>query len=349
MHFLGFAKPLEDGQKLYRAETTRRRVASRCKGLLEVSNFKRDGPNTRVQYLHRTVRDFLYEASAQKILLTGLTTDFDPHVALCAALIRHIKAIRPTEEDDIDMQRFGSLLAHFVTQCHCIERAGSREYVRYLDEMDRVTVAILGYETDNTAPYDLPHWTMRIDDLGCKDRSKKVKSLVDYAFERHLNAYLLTKLNSGYAFVPTGDSYAYLLRRAEEAEDGTLLELLIQRGPRQNLAPPSTQRPRAASHDGPAKSELGAGTQTRRARTSDPGSSKEVTQDRGLFGVRKGLRSVLEKLHLSREPGLYSILTVQELVSKRKHYVRQFSDSSFLSALIFLFSRMLSPQSSEAA
>lgn len=295
-----FGKPLDDGQKLYRAETTRRRVASRCKGLLEVSNFKRDGPHAKVQYLHRTVRDFLYEASAQKILLTGLTTDFDPHVALCAALIRHIKAIRPTEEDDSDMQWFGSLVANFVTQCHCIERAGSREYVRYLDEMDRVTVAILGYETDNTAPYDLPHWTMRVDDLGYKGRSKKVKSLVDYAFERHLNAYLLAKLDSGYAFVPTGDSYAYLLRRAEEAEDGTLLELLIQRGPKETLAPPPAQRPRAASHDGPAKGKLGAGTESRRARTPDPGSSKEATQDRGLFGFRKGLRSVSEKLHLSR-------------------------------------------------
>lgn len=295
-----FSKPLSNRQKQYRAETTRRRVASRCKGLLEVSNFKKDGPDAKVQYLHRTVRDFLYEASAQEILFSGLTTDFDPHVALCAALIRHAKAIRPKEHDDSGMQSFESLLKHFVTQCHCLERAGSREYVRYLDEMDRVTVGILGYETGNTASYqyDLPHWTRRVDPYIGK--SKKVKSLVDYAFERHLNAYLLTKLDSGYAFEPTGDSYTYLLRRAEEAEDGTLLELLIQRGPKQTLAPPSAQRPRAASHDGPAKGKLGAGTRTRRARTPDPGSSKDVTQDRGLFGFRKGLRSVSDKLHLSR-------------------------------------------------
>lgn len=292
-----FDKPLDDSQKLYRAETTRRRVASRCKGLLEVSNFKKYGPEAKVQYLHRTVRDFLHESSAQNILLTGSTSDFEPHVALCAALIRHTKAIRPTE-DSSGMYSFESLLKHFVTQCHCIERAGSREYVRYLDEMDRVTVAILGYEIDNAAHHDLPHWTRRVDPyIG---RTKKVESLVEYAFERRLYAYLLAKLDSGYAFAPTGDSYTYLLGRAEEAEDGTLLELLIQRGPRQNLAPPSAQRPRAASHGGPAEDKLGAGTQTRRARTPDPGSSKEVRQDRGVFRFRKGLRRVSDKLHLSR-------------------------------------------------
>lgn len=292
-----FSKPLKEKQKLYRAETTRRRIASRCKGLLEVSNFKKDGPDAKVQYLHRTVRDFLCEASAQKIL-TDWTTDFDPHVALCAALIRHTKAIHPKEHDDKGMNSFESLLKHFVTQCHCIERAGSHEYVRYLDEMDWVTVGIPGYGSHNTAPYGLPHWTRRVDPFIGK--RKKVKSVVDYAFERHLNAYLLAKLDSGYAFVPTGDSYMYLLRRAEEAEDGTLLELLMQRGPKQTLAPPSAQRSRAASHDGPAKGKLGAWTQTRRARTPDPGSSKEVTQDRGVFGFRKGLRSVSDKLHLSR-------------------------------------------------
>lgn len=226
-----------------------------------------------------------------------MTTDFDLHVALCAALIRHTKAIRPKEHDDKGMNSFESLLKHFVTQCHCIERTGSREYVRYLDEMDRVTVATLGYGNDNTASYDLPHWTRRVDPYIGK--SKKVKSLGDYAFEWHLNAYLLTKLDSGYAFAPTGDSYTYLFRRAEEAEDGTLPEVLIQRGPKQTLAPPSAQRPRAPSHDGPAKSKLGAWTQTRRARTPDAGSSKEVTQDRGLFGFRKGLCSVSNKLHLS--------------------------------------------------
>lgn len=267
-----FSKPLDGGQKLYRAETTRRRVASRCKGLLEVSNFKKDGPDAKVQYLHRTVRDFLHEASAQNILLTGSTTDFDPHVALCAALIRHTKAIRPTEEDSSGMYTFESLLKHFIIQCHCIERADSCEYVRYLDEMDRVTVAILGYETDNVAHHDLPHWTKRVDPyIG---RTKKVESLVDYAFERRLNAYLLDKLDSGYAFAPTGDLYTYLLRRAEEAEDDTLLGILIQRRPKQTLAPPSAQRPRAASHGGPAKGKLGAETQTHRARAPDPGSSK---------------------------------------------------------------------------
>jgi hypothetical protein len=41
----------------FRAETTRRRLLSRCKGLLEAPNVKTMRADARVQYLHRTVRD----------------------------------------------------------------------------------------------------------------------------------------------------------------------------------------------------------------------------------------------------------------------------------------------------
>lgn len=61
-----FSKPLKGGQKLYRAETTRRRVASRCKGLLEVSNSKKDGPDAKVQYLHELSETFCTKSARRK-------------------------------------------------------------------------------------------------------------------------------------------------------------------------------------------------------------------------------------------------------------------------------------------
>jgi hypothetical protein len=44
------------GEVAFRTETMRRRLNSRCKGLLEAPTIEQLGPEAKVQYLHRTVR-----------------------------------------------------------------------------------------------------------------------------------------------------------------------------------------------------------------------------------------------------------------------------------------------------
>lgn len=298
----GFGKPMNHDQRLYRAETMRRRLASRCKGLLEVPTFKRDGPEAKVQYLHRTVKDFLHEASAQDFLSAGSTTHFDPHVALCAALIRHTKAISPTEEDESGMQSFEGLVKLFITQCHWIEKSNSYEYARFLDEMDRTTVAILGYNTSSNMDRDLPHWSKRVDSyIG---RTTKISSLIDYAFARQLNHYLLAKLQNGFSFTPDGDSYAYLIQRAEEERNETLIGLLeshgiekrdMERKPGHHLISKS-----GLPSQEPEISENNPGDDIPRTIRSGVVSPTSETQKQGIFGLRKGINSLLHKIRLNR-------------------------------------------------
>lgn len=70
-----------------RIETMQRRVNSRCKGLLEV--FKGAGSRlgsyqVLVQYLHRTVKDYIEGAGVQEKLLNRMHSTFDPKLSLCS-------------------------------------------------------------------------------------------------------------------------------------------------------------------------------------------------------------------------------------------------------------------------
>ena len=83
--------PLEHHEVSYRAETMRRRLASRCKGLLEAPSVEDEGGGAEVQYLHRTVKDFLHRDDIWEYIVSGYDS-FDPNLALCGALLGQMKA-----------------------------------------------------------------------------------------------------------------------------------------------------------------------------------------------------------------------------------------------------------------
>ncbi|KAI2633041.1 hypothetical protein GGS26DRAFT_555059 [Hypomontagnella submonticulosa] len=209
-----YGEPMSWEQQCYNAERTRRRLNSRCKGLLEVPQHTEQGPNAKVHYLHRTVKDFLDEDRAQIFLVSGSKNSFDPHIALCSSLIRHTKAICPKEdmEDASSMEIFGDLLRQFVMQCHWLERREQAEYVAFLDEMNKVTETILDNgEQGGYQEWDLPHWTKRVDPyvgISCQ-----VHSLFDYAVIRSLTHYVQAKLAGGYSFA-TNANKEYLSEQA---------------------------------------------------------------------------------------------------------------------------------------
>ncbi|KAK3326017.1 hypothetical protein B0H66DRAFT_530023 [Apodospora peruviana] len=85
-------RPLSSRRRATRIETLRRRLNSRCKGLLEI------GVNDRVNFLHRAVRDFLVRPDVSSKIDGALTgTRFDTHFQLCSAYFAVLKT-EPTEE-----------------------------------------------------------------------------------------------------------------------------------------------------------------------------------------------------------------------------------------------------------
>ncbi|KAL9043644.1 MAG: hypothetical protein Q9214_003176, partial [Letrouitia sp. 1 TL-2023] len=87
---------------LIRQDDMRRRLNGRCKGLLEVIEVPwRDNPslyankniNLRVDFLHRTARDFLLTKDMQKMLADNLDADFNVYLVVCKAFFAQLKTL----------------------------------------------------------------------------------------------------------------------------------------------------------------------------------------------------------------------------------------------------------------
>jgi hypothetical protein len=124
---------------LLRAETMRRRVNSRCKGLLEVGRPATDLvelSEDTVQYLHRTVKDYIESTEVQAKLQSALKSPFDPYLRLCSGSIAHIKAI----DDSIDFLANGTLWARVQRCLHSASRIQAKNKTHIaplLDELDK--------------------------------------------------------------------------------------------------------------------------------------------------------------------------------------------------------------------
>ena len=86
-------KPFSQQQVSFDADTMKRRMASRCQGLIEAPEFDNQGGNSKVQYLHRTVRDFLDRKDIWDFVKSGTPDSYNPPAALCGAYVWLLKAI----------------------------------------------------------------------------------------------------------------------------------------------------------------------------------------------------------------------------------------------------------------
>lgn len=106
--------PQHAGNIEARKRAAKRRLDSRCMGLLETRTFDEGQAacsqlsmekgrglwtNAYVDYLHRTVRDFLMGEVSQRILNEFSPDDFDIHNFLCRASLAQMKMIDPSDKD----------------------------------------------------------------------------------------------------------------------------------------------------------------------------------------------------------------------------------------------------------
>lgn len=114
-------QPLSMQKTNSRLKQMRKRLNACCKGLLEVQFY--DSKNTddsslsssvlfnwKVDFLHRTVRDFLMIPEMQNLLKEWAGTAFDTDIAICQALLAQIKTA-PQEEDYF---KVGGPVSNFV-------------------------------------------------------------------------------------------------------------------------------------------------------------------------------------------------------------------------------------------
>ncbi len=126
-----------------RADTMRRRLNSRCKGFLEVERKSNDPELSNegtVQYLHRTVKDYLASEEVQKTLSAALKPSFDPHLSMCAGSLAYLKSI-----DDLGFLRHEvswTRLNICLDSASRVRKTSRSKSILLLDELDRTESTI---------------------------------------------------------------------------------------------------------------------------------------------------------------------------------------------------------------
>jgi hypothetical protein len=139
-------RSLSRDEIVLRMDTMRRRINSRSKGLLEVKGLvstpggiEYDASNYEqytIQYLHRTVKDYIEHANVQKTLQSAMQSTFDPHLRLLAGHVAYAKGFDPDKMPEVP------LWADYFSVCGEYARAvlpsSIPNMVILLDEIDKV-------------------------------------------------------------------------------------------------------------------------------------------------------------------------------------------------------------------
>jgi hypothetical protein len=168
----------------------RTRLNARCKDLLEVNDY--DDEDTffkyRVDFLHRTVRDFLKTNDMQVMLEFRSAATFDARVSLCKIFLAQIKTF-PFEAGIGD--RLNSLFAlvdELMYYAGEVEVYKKEAEVTLLDELDRI---ISTHASDMTM-----HWTNARDPSDGLFEEYGYKTFLASAIQGRLRLYVTQKLNS---------------------------------------------------------------------------------------------------------------------------------------------------------
>ncbi|KAN0120282.1 hypothetical protein V8E51_002490 [Hyaloscypha variabilis] len=104
--------PLDDDDITFKYQETTRRLNSRCKGLIEVRcNQESDLlPSSKVDYLHRTVKDFLDKPDIWQRILSQSSQEFNVNEALMQSYLLQLK----WQYNDFNEQAWRSLSGEFM-------------------------------------------------------------------------------------------------------------------------------------------------------------------------------------------------------------------------------------------
>ncbi|KAI9707887.1 MAG: hypothetical protein M1820_004493 [Bogoriella megaspora] len=130
-------KALAPDELFIRLDTMRRRLNSRCKGLLEVKADSQDTAGSTVQYLHRTVKDYIENPQVRDRFSAAMKSPFDPQLRLCCGALALLKTHNVRSYYSASNREYLCRLVHL-----CLERASRidatdlRYLVPLLDNLD---------------------------------------------------------------------------------------------------------------------------------------------------------------------------------------------------------------------
>jgi hypothetical protein len=235
-------------QSKYRAETMRRRLNSRCKGLLEAPALRHQtltAAEAKVQYLHRTVKDFLRRPEVWNYIISGTTQSFEPDICLLGVSLMNVKCLPMSEKV---LPAFEKGIARCTKYSAKAENRKSDHHIELLQELNRTAIRLFGKScpdgtwmmslatppADPQTVYPPEYWTILLSKRGSKSLKMSsdyelpylLWSFFEYAFQYSFYSFVDHELRHGHkADSLIGDHS--LLYAAVEAIDTTMIETLL--------------------------------------------------------------------------------------------------------------------------
>ncbi|PVH77304.1 hypothetical protein DL98DRAFT_638501, partial [Cadophora sp. DSE1049] len=135
-------RPLTREERTFKADVMKRRLNSRCKGLLEpmikksraIEKPEKSIADHTVQYLHRTVKDYLESPRVWNMLLGACQSSFDPQLALLRSSVLQLKTLHP---HCLNHEIFWNNVKLCITYAKALDaQIPSLDLIRVLDELD---------------------------------------------------------------------------------------------------------------------------------------------------------------------------------------------------------------------
>lgn len=138
-------RPLSSAEISNLCKNMKRKLTSRCLGLLDTSSTNNvvtfedgDGADFEVQYLHRSVRDYIEDPTVWDWLTLANKEAFDPNLALFKANLMHLKQDHRWATSSRFLFRIMTAIKH---ACRSLDGRGihgkRKEVIRLLDELDK--------------------------------------------------------------------------------------------------------------------------------------------------------------------------------------------------------------------
>jgi hypothetical protein len=179
------------------------RLNGRCKGLLEVCDNEDPALPFRyhVDFLHRTVRDFLLTKDMQKLLADWTAASFDANLAICRTILAEIKSLRPEPWYLENLGPLSNLIEDFMYHAREVEVGTNSSPVALLDALETVMDHFAKKNpTQKLSAGFLYPWEFWVVEKNYD--WEEGNSLLTFAIERNLLLYVQWKLDHNLDLLP---------------------------------------------------------------------------------------------------------------------------------------------------
>ena len=122
----------------------------------------------RVEFLHKTAKDFLQTPSVWKSLAKGVNRNFDPNLCLARAFLRQLKHLPPVTKDESQFRKFWHLISNCLEYVALSESSTPVPQTALLDELDRtasylwpIIISSTAFQRQHRYRYAYPYITSR--------------------------------------------------------------------------------------------------------------------------------------------------------------------------------------------